>query len=231
MAMLLISCVSATLTSLGTFKQGDPVTIKQLCSSCSYNNITSIVYPNGTQALNETPMSLIGGEYVYVFNDTSLNGEYRVNGFGDLSGTQTDWDYTFDVTSSGGVWNTQSSIFYMGIMFILFLLFVACVLGIVSLPTDDHRDEEGKLIAINSLKYLRLPLVGVAWGLLVFLSYLAMGVAGAYLTEGFIVSIFQTIFTLLMVSIIIGLPVVFWFIVSGFMQDVVIKKYIARGLM
>lgn len=118
MAMLLISCVSAAFTSLGTFAQDDPVTIRQLCASCSYNNISSIIYPNGTQILNETPMTKNGVEYLYVFNWTTAEGEYKLNGFGDLDGVKTVWAYSFEVTGTGSPVNNNYP-FVLGLIILI----------------------------------------------------------------------------------------------------------------
>ena len=101
-AVLLISTASATLSELGTFKQGDNITIRQLCASCTYNNVSSVIYPNGSIALGETRLiEGSNGEYTTEFNKTLLRGTYTVNGFGDIGGVATAWDYTFEVTGTG----------------------------------------------------------------------------------------------------------------------------------
>jgi len=101
MCMILISCASASFTSLGTFQQDSNVTIRQLCTSCTYNNITSVVYPNGSLAIGEVSMNELGIEYTFGFDKTNPEGTYFVNGFGDLGGTDTVWGYTFEITGTG----------------------------------------------------------------------------------------------------------------------------------
>jgi len=101
---LLITGVSAVETSLGTFKQYEPVTLRQMCASCSYNNITSVISPNGTVLVSNVEMSGTV-EYTYLINslNTSEIGIYYVNGYGDLLGTDTAWVYTFEITPNGFV--------------------------------------------------------------------------------------------------------------------------------
>ena len=65
--ILLISCTSAAFISLGIFKAGDNVSLIQLCDDCTYNNITSIIYPNGTIALGEAEMTKDGTQYNYTY--------------------------------------------------------------------------------------------------------------------------------------------------------------------
>lgn len=112
-----ISLASASISSLGTFKQNDCVNLLQTCSDCTYNNITLVLYPNSTQALGQVQMSQDGTSFNYTFCDTSTLGSYLVNGIGDLGGVNTIWNYDFLITST-------SKVFSLGdiIVYILFLL-------------------------------------------------------------------------------------------------------------
>jgi len=121
-ALLLINVVGASFTSLGTFKTNSNITIRQLCSNCTYNNITSIIYSNGTDTgLPVVTMAKAGTEYTHSFTSTSLIGTYTVNGVGDPDGLDTIWGYTFEVNSSGA---KQTSIFNNPILLIFILLSV-----------------------------------------------------------------------------------------------------------
>jgi len=99
-------CLADTTTSivqtLGTFKQGDCVILKQICSTCSQNTIISVSYPNSSQALGTTAMNVAGNEYTYSFcNTSSALGRYIVNGYGDPGGTPQTWAYDFYITTTG----------------------------------------------------------------------------------------------------------------------------------
>ncbi len=101
--MVLISPVSAVIQDLGTFKQNTNITLIQTCGTCTFNNITSILYPNSSIAISNVEMIRDGTFYSYVLNNslTITNGDYIVNGFGDLDGVNTTWNYNFLVTPSG----------------------------------------------------------------------------------------------------------------------------------
>ena len=159
MFVMMIGLVSASFTSLGTFKQDDQVTIRQLCASCSYNNITSIVYPNGTLALNETAMYTSGVEYLYVFNDSTAEGEYKVNGFGDLEGTQTVWGYSFEVTGTGSPVNDNYP-FVLGL-----IILVTFGISIMFIYLTEKMEAPGMKIFFMILSFVFL-LVAIGFGII-----------------------------------------------------------------
>ena len=102
LSIFLISFASASLPTLGFFKQGSCINLMQTCALCSYNNITSVVYPNSTQSISgEIPMTKIGTSYNYTFCNTSTLGTYIVNGHGDDNLIDTIWNYEFNVNGSG----------------------------------------------------------------------------------------------------------------------------------
>ena len=100
--LFLISFTSAAISYLGSFQQGECITLPQTCITCTYNNISRvIVSPTSTVILEEVVMTKDGSYYSYETCNTTLLGKYDVNGFGDLDGTQTSFNYYFDVTPSG----------------------------------------------------------------------------------------------------------------------------------
>lgn len=105
--------------------QGQCVLIKQGCGNCTYNNISSITYPNSTVAVSNISMSRSGPEYSYLFCLTSAVGTYNVNGFGDPNGIIT-WPISFEVTPNGTILGINQAILYLVLMGLLaFLLFYA----------------------------------------------------------------------------------------------------------
>ena len=113
--VMMIGLVTPSQDSLGTYKQGEDVILLQICGTCSYNNITSIVLPNSTHLEIDTEMTKRGMEYTYTFSQTDLAGTYLVNGVGDLDGTANAWAYEVLLTPSG---NSGSS----NIVFFIFII-------------------------------------------------------------------------------------------------------------
>ena len=120
MALLFISLVSAAQENLGTYQQNEEITLLQVCGTCTYNNITSIILPNATQIIVDETMTKRGAEYTYNFNQTDLLGTYLVNGVGDLDGTDNAWAYEFYISIDGNELNLQLTFMYM--FLILFLI-------------------------------------------------------------------------------------------------------------
>ena len=135
-ALLLISLVGASQENLGTYKQNDEITLLQVCGTCTYNNVTSIILPNSTQLIVDETMTKRGAEYTYLFNKTDLLGTYLVNGVGDLDGTDNAWAYEFYITIDGNELNLQLTIMY--IFLILFLI----GLGFLYHHISDSKDLE-----------------------------------------------------------------------------------------
>ncbi len=127
LGIFLISLVSPVQQSLGTFKSGGCVNLIQICDNCSYNNISTILYPNSSVVASNLTMNKDDTYYNYSFCNTSTLGNYIVNGYGDLDGVKTTWSYDFEITPSGRGSPTsgESTIFIVSLasMFLICILF------------------------------------------------------------------------------------------------------------
>lgn len=123
LGIFLLSFISAA-TSLGTFKQNEPVNLIQNCYSSTSSNITLILYPNSTFALTSvTPMTKNGDNYNYTFSSTSSLGTYLVYGICDENGTGTNWAYDFSITPTGNASSiTDSYLVFTLVGFALIML-------------------------------------------------------------------------------------------------------------
>jgi len=148
--LFFISFVSSTEVSLGTFPLNENVSLTQLCGNCSYNNLTSVKYPNGTNILTDVVMTKRGSEFNYtlIANYTGTIGAYTVNGIGDLDGEATSWAYTFEINPLG-LASTDARvnaanrgvyvIFAVAILFFIIFMFT---------PKESmEQDEMGNLVA------------------------------------------------------------------------------------
>jgi hypothetical protein len=119
---------SASVADFGTFKKGECVILLQTCADCTYNTITSVNYPNSTVAMGITPMTKVNTVYNATFCNTEELGEYIVNGFGDLGGTDTIWNYKFEVTDNGKTTPSGGVINLFIIFFLVCLAFTAYII-------------------------------------------------------------------------------------------------------
>ena len=126
-----ISLISAAVSDLGTFKQGECINLPQTCPDCSYNNISRIIVSPGSIIVlsDEVSMQKDDTFYNYTFCDTTLLGKYSVDGYGDLGGTKTTWNYFFSITPSGIIQNSILENPILIILFVLSLIFLGVGVG------------------------------------------------------------------------------------------------------
>ena len=126
MALMLLSFVNASQDSLGVYTQNENADLLQICGTCTYNNITSIVLPNGTHLPLDAQMTRRGAEYNYTFSQTDLLGVYSANGVGNLDGTDNAWAYDFKVTPNG---EDPSGLESLGVLLVMVLIASALFLS------------------------------------------------------------------------------------------------------
>ena len=131
--LIMPSLIHAQQTNLGTFESGSCIELIQLCGDCTYNNITSIQYPNETKIILDVIMTRRGTEYNYTYCFPEANGQYNINGFGDLGGESTVWAYTLLLTPNGEDPTTPKLLLHYGGIFILILFLLASIIGMTKL--------------------------------------------------------------------------------------------------
>lgn len=172
--ILLINSASALVT-LGEFDQNTCVRITQTCDNCTYINISSLSYPNSSIVVNDSAMNSSGSEEWYFdFCKTNLKGRYDVRGFGDVDGTKENFITYFQVgkTSQAG-----ESLLYLLFVSILFGILLVSFYFIIALPKENDRNDNGVFVGIVKLKYLRLLLIVLSYGIIVMILNFLTGLA------------------------------------------------------
>lgn len=104
-ALLLLSIftsfVSAEVQSLPTVKVDSCLDLEQTCASCTYVNLESIRYPNGTSEYLNYAMDINGNKFTLRYCNNTQVGVYIATTCGDVDGTETCVDYNFKTTPSG----------------------------------------------------------------------------------------------------------------------------------
>jgi hypothetical protein len=225
LAVCLLSNVQAEVQSLGTFKVNSCVDLPQICSTCTYNNISTIKYPNASVIESEIAMAKSGTYYSYSFCNTSQLGQYIVNGYGDIDGVLTTWVYDFQVTNSGYQNTTAGSIIYIGLLVFSIILFIIVVLCAGSIKWKNEREPNGSL-RISDFKYLKYPLYIVAYIIFMWIMALCNGIATNLLYLGFMGSFFYWAYIIMLVGIapvliIGGIVIIMTWINDGKLQDMI----------
>ena len=142
--------------SIGTFEQDSEMEITNYCSSgdCSYVNLTTITYPNGT--LYNINSAMINNNQMFSYNYTPTDiGIYYFTTCGDPGGDSVCDKDEFEVTKTGYV----DTLPYIYVNFIVLLLLVGFLVSIVIINNkinfeDWHRKIISKYEDSNPVKAL-----------------------------------------------------------------------------
>ena len=97
------------------------------------------------------------------------------------------------------------------------------------MPSKDARDEEGAILEVSNLKYLRTILFVVGWMLLMAMTFIGANIGFAYLGSTLVANI---LFDLYQIMMLLTLPmVVIWFlwIFVKIFRDKEMRNLIDRG--
>lgn len=181
-----------SIQTLGTYKQSECINLIQICSSCTYNNISNVISPNSTVVLDQTLMQKTGTFYNHTFCNTTQLGRYIVNGFGDIGGIVTVWSYDFLITSSGTSLQTSDSIlsllFFFGILIIAVIFF-------------------GLSLVFNNRKTIFVSIFFLSMGIMIVIVdfVYVMNIMNRYQESmGYASSIFNNLYYLITILLIVG---------------------------
>jgi len=223
-AVTLVTPFVNAQSSLGVFKQNDQVQLVQTCSICSYITLDSIKYPDGTISAIETNMTKIGSTFYYNFTQTSQLGEYIYNTY------YGNWTapVSFEITITGHELNMETTIVY--IVILLFLIGLMCYIGYLypKLPKNET-NSDGYVINASQMTYLRPIAIGFMWLLTMGITYIVANIAIAYLPVAFLGNFLFGLWTIMMYSNLVILPLwVIWIIIGAFRQAK-LKEFLERG--
>ena len=235
--LFFIGIVSAAIPNLGTFTLNESIELKQTCtingSFCDYCNISSVDYPNGSIAVSDVTMTKRTGDFNYTLlsNYTQDLGVYRVNGFCNF-GTDVlkNWAYYFEVTRTGSILSTGESIIY-----VIFLIAIVLTFGLVSfgafiVPFRNKRDDDGTLISVNDLKYVKIFLMVISYMLLMIIFGVTRSIMANYLFLNGAFKVFNWLFWFMFSFLwpLIVTSIVFTIII--FITNKQLQKALHRGL-
>ncbi len=164
LGLLLISSVSA-LDCWGTFKQNTYIELIQKCPTCSYVNITSITYPNGTIFLNEE-MQQEGINFNYTLADSSQLGVISYGTIGDKNGASPPnyEDLCIEITASGEILETSKALIDIALL----LFFIGLLVGFyhVREKVNFEKWHNGILNRYEDKNYVKMVLSGITFNLM-----------------------------------------------------------------
>jgi len=231
LSIFLMSLVSAGSDAILIGKQGDTITLPMECATCSFVKINSIQYPNMSKTYLNMNMTQNDSSFFYTFSDTEQLGVYNYCGYGDVNSVNTTYCYDFTITYLGKQLTIEKAMIYFMFLVLFILIFIGTFIFIGFLPGKNERDEEGRILSISYLKYLRNILYMFEWMLVIAILYMFSNLGFAFLEEELFS---QTLFMLFKVCLAITPLIVIvgfiWILVSMF-QDKEFQKMLNRGMM
>lgn len=186
------------------------------CESTYACNIT-VQYPNGTLLIDNQEATRNPSYYNITLPDTSTLGFHQYQSFcHNATKAGTSDELYFLVNLTGEEFTTGKAVLYIFVLIISVVGFLLVLYGAIRLPWDNRRDDEGMVVSMNDLKYVKLFLWFFAYIMLLFISFLTanvtkflqMGVASGFFD---FVHLFLLVFTFPIFVIVVVTGIVRFF--------------------
>jgi hypothetical protein len=135
----------------------------------------------------------------------------------------------FSITGTGQEMTLARVWMYLGLLFVLIFLFVLDILAIPMIDSKTKRNDEGELISINNLKYLKVVFVGLAWFFLIAITFIASNLSIAYLETNPLGNLLFVIFRIMMGATYPMILIFFIWILYSLVMDRKMKRMYQRG--
>ncbi len=218
---------------LGVFKQDTSIQLTQKCPSCSYVNITSITYPNGTIFLNEV-MEKTGINFNFTLPDSSQEGKISYGVIGDKNGADPPKyeDLCIQITKSGSFIETGESIMYIIILiFIMIFLGMGLYVAIIT-PYQNlgEMTDDGPIITkVTKTKYVKIFAIWFSYGLLLTFITILTGMINNYIQFEGMKNLFTNTYIFLTVLgygvSVTAIVLIIW----NVWKDIILNKKILEG--
>ena len=224
--VLTLMMVTMASANLGTFKVNSCVEIRTILNTTSVN-LSSVTYPNGTSSYLNEAMTKSGlSTFNYTYCNTSDSGEY-VYDYCDLEGNC--YVNSFNINQNGSVLTHGKATMYISFILLAIVVLFASIFGAINIPWKNQRNDEGEIISINYLKYLKLFLIVMSYVFLMFLFGLSQSIFNNYMPETGVGSFFRVMYTLMLSGLYPGIVMGFIFSFLVFIEDKKLNRMLERG--
>lgn len=168
LAIGLVSSASPTLGGVDGFAPGEEVNLIQVCSNCTFVNITTVRLGDGElERINDV---MTKDDTFYNFslasNLTTSLGEYIVNWDADPDGVRTAGNFNFYIRNNGTLLTTAESVLYIFLALFNLIAVVLLLFYGITLPYNDEKTKDGTVTRVVSTKYLKLLSIWLGYGAL-----------------------------------------------------------------
>ena len=238
--ILFVMVFTIQVVSSETFRQLEPLDLKKTCtnensSACSNSAVCNMTvkYPNNTFLAQSNLMTNNNnGLFNITFNDSQISalGDYSWDMFCCDSGDCGEAHGNFYITKDGFPLSQDKALIYLGMLALLIILFFTIIVYAGRLPSSNNTSEDGYLLSINKLKYLRAVLYVLSWGILLAIVFISSNVSYLFLESELMGDVFFMFYRIMMV---LSLPmVIIWilYIFYNIFQDKEVKNMLERGV-
>lgn len=227
--LLTLSNINA-IETLGTYQKDSSINLIQQCVNSTYANITRIVYPNSTFAMDtNTVMTRNVNDYNYTYSSTSLLGQYLVYGICDENNKKVDWQYDFYITNSGYGLTIEQSILYCLFMFVLIFAFI--ISTILAIKIDfKKRGNDNQVIGLNDFRYMKIFFMVLSYFILLFILGITKSIMINFMFLTEFAGVLNWLYWLMFAFIFPIIVVAILFGTITFLEGKKIQKLIERGL-
>jgi hypothetical protein len=130
----------------------------------------------------------------------------------------------FEVTYNGKELQPAQAILYGSLILLLVLFVISLLIVHSSLPDGNSHSDDGRILSISKLKYIRPAILVLSYFMVAFICYIASNLSFAYLSETLVANVFFFLFRIMMVAS--PVIVIVWFITIFFsvFEDKEMKK-------
>lgn len=235
--ILLIGIASAT-----TYKQSTPVDLKVpctnstdgLCSDSASCNIT-IIDPENKEVISNLTMTnqmMFRLYFNFTLNETHTrkNGEYsRIVYCCDNNecGIST---ANFNINVGGKELTTGEGLVYVIFLIASIFIFLLCLWGALIIPFKNQRDEEGRVVSVNDLKYLKIVCIVLSYILLMWIFGILRSITSSFAILDGASKLFYYLFWIMFSFVWPAIVLSLLFTLIVFLESKKLKKAIDRGI-
>ena len=203
------------------------------CTNSTYANLTYAKYVSTSVYLINTEQAMTKNGIFYNYSIPAINNTqagtieygYRcdVDGIDYSSGNQ------IYVSMIGEDLSSSTGILYIVLVVGLVIIFLITVYGAMVFPWRNNRNEDGEIISINDLKYLKIVLWILAYLEMLFIVSILKNLSGYLLNEG-TYAFFNMVFMLMLIALLPFFPALVFFTIVIWLSDKKTQKAIAKGI-
>lgn len=138
--------------------------------------------------------------------------------------------YEYKITTTGDELSTSQGLIYISLLFVCVLLFFLTLYASFKIKFSNDRNDEGEIIGLNDLKYLKIFSVVMCYFFLTAIMWLAWNISYAYLSFSLMSTFFKGFFYILISFMFPAIVIAFVVGVIRFFDDRKIGELIDRGI-